>query len=132
VAAIDFTEASIAAATLAASLLGPNGLLTLAHAAFLVKDESGPGSLVDIYTAGAREKLERIRDRIHRRTKRRVDFALRAGSVVESLTEIGTAREADLIALGGHERDLVERLFTGSVRSSMLRRAGCSVLVARN
>ncbi len=131
VAAIDFTEASVAAAMLAASVLGPNGLLTLAHAAFLVKDESDPGSLVDVYTAGAREKLGAIRDRIHRRTKRRVDFALRSGAVVESLMEIATSRHADMIALGGHERDLVERLFTGSVRSSILRTTGCAVLVAQ-
>jgi nucleotide-binding universal stress UspA family protein len=131
IAAIDFTEASVAAATLAASLLGPNGLVTLAHAAFLVKDESDPGSLVDVYTAGAREKLEEIRDRIHRRTKRRVDFALRSGTIIESLTEIAAARKADMIALGGHERPLIERLFTGSVRSAVLRSAGCSVLIAR-
>jgi nucleotide-binding universal stress UspA family protein len=131
VAAIDFTDASVAAAMLAATLLGPNGLLTLTHAAFLVKDESDPGSLVDVYTTGAREKLEAIRERIHRRMKRRVDVALRPGAVVDALTEIALARKADMIALGGHERPLLERLFTGSVRASILRNTGCAVLVAR-
>jgi nucleotide-binding universal stress UspA family protein len=129
VVAIDFSESSIASARLAATMLRPNGRITLIHASALVVPESQPGSLLDLYTTGARDRLAEIRNQIHRRTKRHVDSVLASGGVVEQLLAHAADRESDLIALGSHDAGMLERLLAGSVRARVLRAAGCSVLV---
>ncbi len=129
VVGIDFTDASEAAARSAASLLGTDGLLTLLHASTLAADESDPGSMTDVYTAGAREKLDALRVRLHRETHRRVDVALVHGTIAESLLHYVAEHGADLLALGGHPMGLIDRLLLGSVRSRVLRHAPCPVLV---
>lgn len=129
VVAIDFSESSIASARLAATMLRPNGRITLIHASALVVPESDPGSMLDLYTTGAKDRLDEIRNQIHRRTKRQVDAVLATGGVVEELLSHATEHESDLIALGSHDAGALERLLTGSIRARVLRAAGCSVLV---
>jgi nucleotide-binding universal stress UspA family protein len=129
VAAVDFSESSIAAARFAATLLGPNGRLTLLYASPLIAKKGQSGTLTDLYTTGAREQLAEIASDIHRRSKRPVEFAVAAGSIVEALMEFVEASTCDLIALGAHEPGLIERLLVGRVRSSVIRSASCSVLV---
>lgn len=130
IAAIDFTESSIEAAILAATMLGPNGSLTLLHASSLIRDGADPGSLPDLYTAGARDKLLAIEDRVHRRTKRRVESVAISGEIVDELTRCATSGRYDMIALGSHEPTMLERILVVSVRERVLRSVGCSVLIA--
>ncbi|HET9426663.1 MAG TPA: universal stress protein [Gemmatimonadaceae bacterium] len=130
VAAIDFTDESVEAAMLAATMLGPNGQLTLIHASVLAVDEGKPGSLLDVYTSGAKMKLHEIEDRVHRRTKRRVSSVVAGGDIVERLVQYAADERCDLIALGGPEHDMLERLLAGSVRTRVLRAVGCAVLIA--
>lgn len=130
VAAIDFTESSIAAATLAATLLGTGGTLTLVHASVLIKQDPEPGSLPDVYTSGAMEKLERIRKRIQRATKRHVQTVTVDDDVAGGLLSYVERENCDLIAVGGHDQGILERLLFGSVRSRVLRHGHCQVLVA--
>lgn len=130
VAAIDFSESSIEAAMLAATMLGPNGQLSLIHASVLAMDESRPGSVLDVYTSGAKAKLQEIQERVHRRTKRRVTSVVAGGDIVDRLVQYAADQRCDLIALGAHEAGVLERLLAGSVRTRVLRAVGCAVLVA--
>ena len=129
VAAVDFTPSSVAAARMAATLLGANGTLTLLHASSLISDEAAAGTLTDLYTTGARDRLAVIAEYIARRAKRKVMTALASGNVVDRLLERVEAGHCDLIAVGAHERTLLERLLVGRVRVQVLRAAPCAVLV---
>lgn len=129
-AAIDFTKASINAAEAAATLLGPNGVLTLVHASMLVKPDSDSGSLLDVYTAGATSKLEAIRDQIRRDTPCRIQLALVNDEIADGLLSYADQTHCDLLALGGHDMGLVDRFLLGSTRTKVLRHAHIPVLVA--
>lgn len=55
-----------------------------------------------------------------------------AGNPTKSITRSIDAWPTDLVIVGSHERGPMERLFMGSVSKSVMHRANCSVLVARN
>jgi len=129
-AALDFTDASIAAATLAASLVAGDGTLTLAHVSAFGGVKARAGDLVDVYRAGARIKLdEAVRD-MRRRTRRRIDSVMLVGEPGKALLDYADRARCDLIALGGHEQGLMDRVLLGSVRTRVVRGAKCSVLIA--
>jgi len=126
----DFTPSSIRAATLTAQLLAPGGTLALIHASTHVDPNAKPGTLVDVYTVGAQEKLARMRSLVARETQRTVEVVLASGEIVDRLLEYVDEEQCDLIGLGGHELSALDRFLFGSIRSRILRRADCSVLVA--
>ena len=130
VAAVDFSESSVAAAHFAATLLGSRGTLTLLYASALITSEAPAGMVTDLYTAGARERLLGIADDIHRVSRRPVHVELATGGIVDRLLDFAEEKDCDLIALGAHEPTLFERLIAGRVRPRILRGASCSVLVA--
>lgn len=129
--AMDFTAASHAAASLAASLLGRGGTLTLLHACAFDGVESHPGDLVDLYRTGAKAKLDRAVASL-RRHKRDVEIrgAMAGGEPAETILKVANDQGSDLIALGGHKQGLMDRVLLGSVRTRVLRSARCSVLIA--
>lgn len=129
-AALDFTEASIASATLAASLLTRGGTLTLAHVCSFAGVKARDGDLVDVYRAGARAKLDEALRAMRRRTSRRVDSVMLEGEPGGALLDYVHRAHCDLIALGGHEQGLMDRIVLGSVRTRVVRGAKCSVLIA--
>src|SRR5262245_16400596 len=57
-AAVDFTDASLSAAALAAELLAPNGTLLAVHVRAFGDGKAKPGDLMDLYRTGAEAKLE--------------------------------------------------------------------------
>ena len=128
--ALDFTPASLAAAEVAASLLGPTGKLTLVHACAFAGHASEPGDLVDLYRAGAKAKLDNAVARIRRRTRIETEGKMIDGEPAETVLEFAQREQCDLIALGGHEQGLIDRVLLGSVRTRVLRSAKCSVLIA--
>lgn len=128
-AAIDFTPSSIAGARLAARLVAASGSVTLVHTSMFAKATTEAGSVMDLYSTGARDRLAIIAKQITRATRRRVKTMLADGPVADVLMSVADARKGDLIALGSHERGLIERLLIGSVRAQVLRRAVCPVLV---
>ncbi len=130
IAAIDFSESSIGAAKLAARLMVADGTLTLVHASALAAPKHEAGSLVDVYSTGAADKLEQIRHEIHKETRRRVQTVMLQGDVVGQLLEYAKQEHCDLIAVGGHELGFVDRILLGSVRTRIIRDAHCSVLIA--
>ena len=127
--AIDFASTSVDAALEAAKLVGPNGVITLAHASVLVAESSPPGSFGDVFTAGVVEKLRAIRDQLQLSAGCRVDAVALPGEIVPSLLAYAESHHCDLIAVGGQERAFVERLLVGSIRSKVLRHARQAVLV---
>ena len=130
VAALDFSPASVSAASLAANLLARDGTLTLAHVRSFEGISARDGDLVDIYRAGADAKLDEAVRELRRRTRRRIDTVTLGGPPGESILAYSRRARCDLIALGGHEKGLMDRILLGSVRTTVLRGAKCSVLIA--
>lgn len=54
------------------------------------------------------------------------------GNPTKSITKGADAWPADLVIVGSHGRGPLEKLFMGSVSKSVMHKANCSVLVARN
>jgi len=128
--AVDFTPASLAAASVAASLLAPHGTLSLVHACAFTGAHSQSGDLVDLYRTGAKAKLDRAVASLRRHTDRTVDGAMIDGEAAKTILSFAKERRCDLIALGGHEQGLIDRVLLGSVRTRVVRSAQCSVLIA--
>ena len=55
---------------------------------------------------------------------------LRSGSPMRGILQTAADLDADLLVVGTHQRNLVERMLLGSVADQVLRNARCPVLVA--
>jgi nucleotide-binding universal stress UspA family protein len=130
VAAVDFTDASLSAATVAAQLLAKDGTLVVAHVCAFGDAKAKPGDLIDIYRAGAQAKLDEAVSLLRTRTKRRVEAVMLTGEAGSAVVAFARRERCDLIALGGHPLGLVDRILLGSVRTRVVRNASCSVLIA--
>lgn len=130
VVALDFSEASLSAALLAQRILAPGGLLTLAHVSWFEDTRSRPGDLIDVYLVGARARLDAAARRLRRSTGGRVETVILTGTTAASVVAYARDKSCDLIALGGSEFGLADRLLLGSVRTAVLRTSPCSVLIA--
>lgn len=129
-AAVDFTPASLSAAALAASIVPADGTVFVVHACAFKGVKSQPGDLVDLYRTGARSELDAAVADIQRHARCRVEGTMIDGEPSESILGYAQRKRCDLIALGGHEQGLMNRILLGSVRTRVLRGANCSVLVA--
>jgi nucleotide-binding universal stress UspA family protein len=130
VAAVDFTDASLSAATVAAHLLATDGTLFVAHACAFGQAKAKPGDLIDLYRAGAQAKLDETVSLLRTRTKRRAEGVMLTGEAGSAIVAFARRERCDLIALGGHPLALVDRILLGSVRTRVVRDASCSVLIA--
>ncbi len=54
------------------------------------------------------------------------------GNPVKTLMKVADSWPADLVIVGSHDRSALNRFFMGSVSRSVLHKANCSVLVAKN
>lgn len=129
-AAIDFSPASLAAAACAASVLDRDGVLVLAHVQPFEGAKSHEGDFVDVYRSGIEAKLSRAVETLGRQTSRRIESVVLGGDPGPALLAYAKKEVCDLIALGGHDEPLIDRLLLGSVRTKVLRSAQCSVLIA--
>jgi nucleotide-binding universal stress UspA family protein len=130
VAAVDFTPASMTAATLAARLLAPGGTLVVAHVSAFSEAGMRPGGIADLYRSGAAAKLEAAVGELRRSAECTVEGVLLDGNPGDALVRFARRTHCDLVALGGHELGLVDRILLGSVRTRVVRAAPCSVLIA--
>ena len=129
--AVDFTPASYAAATVAASLVAPGGTLSLVHACAFEGVDARPGDLVDLYRSGAKAKLGHAVATMRRQVSHlTVEGEMIDGTPEKTILSFANAKRCDLIALGGHEQGLIDRVILGSVRTHVIRSAQCSVLIA--
>lgn len=128
--AMDFTVASAAAATLTAQLVPPHGVLYVAHVCAFADAVAQPGDLIDLYREGARSRLEAVVQKIRRQADCTIESVLLEGEPADAILKFAKREHCGLIALGGHEQGLVDRILLGSIRTKVLRGATCSVLIA--
>lgn len=126
--AVDFSAASIAAARIAASLLGPGETVELMH----VTDAPRPGRRatptppIDVLRELDRTAAELMAGLT---PERRVVTSTLTGSPARTLLEAALKSGTELIALGSHGYSSWQRLVLGSVSSKLLRLADCAVLI---
>ena len=134
VVGVDFSPASVRAAQAALLLLGDGGTLTLLHVvsplmadAPLLRDASGrdPSNTVQAL-------FERLRNELRPYVPGgvTVETSVRTDADVDGVIAGATRAGADLIAVGTHGPRLLERMFVGSVASSVLHVAPQAVLAA--
>jgi universal stress protein A len=134
---VDFSPESRLALEQAAELATRyGGELTLLHV-----DDRAEGPPTDATLSGSvslargRLELERLlgewAEDGRRMTSRPVEFRLLTGDPATELLRSAATEPFDLIVVGSHGREEVDRLRVGSVAQAILRQAGCSVLVVR-
>ena len=131
VVAMDFSTASISAAMAVVPLLATTAVLNIVHVwePSMVDDERLQAMNV-AYTAALPAKFERLRELLSVPAGVTVKHEVREGSVAAHILTFADARHADVIVAGRHGLNAIERLLVGSVTTTLLGGAACSVLIA--
>lgn len=129
VVAMDFGASSLRAAREAVRLVQPGGRVHLVHVRWAingrtVRDEAWEQT----YAMGVEQGFLRLASQL-RSGGHRVTWELRLGGVLESILAAAKDVDADVIAVGSHNQNVVDRLLLGSTPATLLRAARCSVLV---
>lgn len=131
VVAVDFAPASVRAAQTALLLLAPGGTLTLLH---VLSPLLGDAPLRDTQGRDPADAVQtlfgRLRDELRPFVPEDVtiETLIRTDVDIDGILAGATALDADLIAVGTHGPRLLERIFLGSVASSVLHSASQTVL----
>jgi nucleotide-binding universal stress UspA family protein len=139
-AALDASEAARevlrAGANLARRVRG--GELHLVHVVedlpppvLLVPRPVGLGITSTEIVATARERIEELAAEARAQFSGRLATHVAAGSAWKQILQVAIDVQADLVVVGTHGRGGVKRLLLGSVAESVVRKASCPVLVAR-
>lgn len=130
VVGVDFSRASLLAARAALSVMDERGSLLLAYVRpdGGVDDESCEGIGV-IEREGVAAAFEHLRADIAAPPGIEVETIVVEGEPAAELRAIAARRAADLIAIGSHRHEKVERWLLGSVTTDLLRDGRTSVLV---
>lgn len=134
VAAVDFSDASLRAAREALRLLDDAGTLTLAYAIPMINAERLAPTLAGVMTPeNSMRLLERLREHLQRWAPPACTIQLRVldGVADDSILQLATSIDADLIAVGTHGPGVLERMFIGSTAVNILHLAPCSVLAVQ-
>ena len=131
VVGIDFAPASIRAAQAALLMLADGGTLTLLHllspllGAARLRDAAGRDPATAVQTM-----FERLREELQPYVPKgvTVETQVHTASAVEGIIASAEALGADMVAVGTHGPRLLERLFVGSVASSVVHAAPQAVL----
>jgi nucleotide-binding universal stress UspA family protein len=127
---VDFAPASVHAAQVALLLLTNGGTLTLLH---MLSPLLGDAPIRDAegHPADAVQTLfERVRNELRPYVPDGVaiETRVRTGDDADGIVRCATATEADVVAVGTHGPRLLERVFLGSVASSVVHSAPQTVL----
>jgi len=131
--AIDFSPASVRAAQAALLLLGDGGVLTLLHVLSPLMSDAPLRDPAGRDPADAVQSLfGRLRDELRPYVPDdvTVETHITTNDAVDGVLASARAIGADLIAVGTHGPRLLERMFLGSVASSILHAAEQPVLAA--
>jgi nucleotide-binding universal stress UspA family protein len=104
--------------------------LVHAIAPSLATERHGESTDVGVQLARAPGKLREYVDRCCAGTTLKVTAHVRSGSPAQVVLHTAADLEADLIVLGTHQRNGLERMMLGSVAELVLREARCPVLIA--
>jgi nucleotide-binding universal stress UspA family protein len=130
-AALDFTASSEHAARAALALLGGEGTLYLAHVTPRTPIPQGDSrSWEEITRGGTLPKLDAVARRLAPPPTVRSEYVLLHGDPAHELLAFAKERQIDTVAAGAHGRSALGRLVLGSVSTTLVRAAQCSVLVA--
>ena len=130
---VDFAPASIRAAQAALLMLADGGTLTLLHLVSpLVGTPLLRGAARRDPAAAVQALFERLREELRSYVPKdvTVETQVQTASAVEGIISSASALGADLVAVGTHGPRLLERLFVGSVASSVVHAAPQAVLAA--
>ena len=131
VVAMDFSTASISAAMAVVPLLATTAILNLVHVwEPSMLDDERLQAMNAAYRASLPAKFERVRELLSVPAGVTVKHEVREGRVAEHILTFADARHADVIVAGRHGLNAIERLLVGSVTTTLLRGASCSVLIA--
>jgi nucleotide-binding universal stress UspA family protein len=133
VAAVDFSPASIRAVEAGILAMEEGGTLILTHVplgvnlSHPVRDTSGAVFGLDVVQA-----FERLRDELRPLLPPNATLETRqlSGRVAPELLALANSVSADLLTVGVHSRNVVERLFVGSVATKLIHGAPSSVLAS--
>jgi nucleotide-binding universal stress UspA family protein len=132
VAGIDFSPSSIRSAQAALLVLDDSGTLILAHAPAPPPAQHVSGTSSARYVADVADAFSRLRDELRACTQPTItiETAHLEGRVAPALLGLAEFVGADMVTVGSHSRNMVERFFVGSVASTILHAASCSVLAS--
>ena len=128
--ALDFSRSSVRAARAALDAVEPDGELALVHVKPPTRRRGQEAeSWSAIYDQGVNSAFQRVRRDLAGSHETLVQPVELTGDTVDELLGFARRSEVDLLAIGSHGHDFIERLLLGSVTTRLLRRATCSVLV---
>lgn len=132
VAATDFGQASIRAVQAALPLLADDATLYLLHVWSRAGTTHPVLEAADAdYERSLPQRFARLRDLLAAPPRSiAVKTVELVGRPAEEILEFARGHRADLVIAGTHGRGFVDRLLVGSVATSLLRGASCSVLIA--
>lgn len=129
-AATDFTPSSVRAASLAARVMNPDGVLTIAHVLPKEVDAANWKSTNASYEGTMGRAFDLAIARIGFEHTEDIRRRVLVGDPAKALLELAEQTDADLIVAGSHGHGFLTRLMLGSVSQKLVRGARCSVLVA--
>jgi nucleotide-binding universal stress UspA family protein len=143
VCGVDFSECSMHALEFAMSTAQEGDAhLTVIHVIELPPDIPrevhenllpGPRSLREYIALAEEERQRRLNDAIPETVRAycRVETVLSTGKPYREILRVAAEKKADLVVVGLHGRDPVDRLLFGSTAQHLVRQASCPVLTLR-
>jgi nucleotide-binding universal stress UspA family protein len=129
-AAMDFSASSARAVSLAADLMSPDGLLTLAHVLAPDLDAGNWLTSNSAYHGTVGRAFDLLTADLGRRRVARIERKVLAGDPRKALSDYSKRILPDLIVAGSHGYGFLSRLLLGSVSQHLVRTAHCSLLIA--
>ena len=138
VCAVDFSDCSVAALTYAFALAAGSGahltaVNVVAWQPLGYDPLVGPADFAGFHVAVERTALEQLHKVVASVTVEGVDIeeTVASGKPHQEILRLAAERKADLIVLGIHGKNPVDRLLFGSTAEPVVRRASCPVLTVR-
>jgi nucleotide-binding universal stress UspA family protein len=138
--AVDFAAPSSAALDYGLSLAATSGADLIAlHVVEILPEAHEP--FIDVsrqFGASRREYEARCLDRLHQMLSKaapaagRIETLVAAGKPYQEIVRLAHARGCDLIAVGVHGRNAIDRMLFGSTAQHVVRQASCPVLTVRS
>jgi nucleotide-binding universal stress UspA family protein len=131
IVAVDFSQASVRAASAALGMLEDGGRMTLVHVASASRHlDARTGRLDEESERRTRARFARFLDALPEAPGVRLDTITLRGDAVGALLRYADEEEVQLIGCGRRRHSIVKRLLVGSVSTALIRGAACCVLVA--
>ena len=131
VVATDFSLASISAARAIVPLMASTSVLHLVHVwEPNMVDDDRLQALNEAYVASLPARFAHLQELLSAPMGVTVKHEVREGKAAEHILTFAEARHADVIVAGRHGMGAIERLFMGSVTTTLLHGATCAVLIA--